>query len=57
MKEPNVCAYNAGIECKPVCRNCWRCGWNPTVKNQRTQQILQTKSYKQNSQLDLGRIG
>lgn len=57
MKEPNDCTYNIGVECNPVCRNCWRCGWNPNVKEQRTQRILQTKSYKQNRQMDFEAVG
>lgn len=48
MKESNVCSYNADVECKPVCRNCWKCGWNPTVRENRIQQVIQAKILNRN---------
>ena len=32
------CQYNRMLECEPP-RQCWRCGWNPKVMNERLQKF------------------
>ena len=37
------CKYNNLVECPAAGRSCWRCGWNPKVKNERLVRLLKGK--------------
>ena len=38
VKTPD-CKHNSMLECPPSERQCWRCGWNPKVMNERLQKF------------------
>lgn len=42
VKNQNPCPYNGGVVCV-VQLFCDRCGWNPKVAEERTNQILQDR--------------
>ena len=38
------CQYNDGVACDPNTKDCSKCGWNPTVAQERLDKICQKRN-------------
>lgn len=43
MKGQNNCVHNTMVECAGDFRPCYKCGWNPTVYEERVKKAVKAK--------------